>query len=78
MSLTLHKCQASRACLRNVSESPVDILILLLHPAARCVRAQEGEKLWTYSAERNSGCFPLLEREVQLDRQILLLLASRE
>ena len=29
---------------------------------------KEGDNLWTYSAERNSGCFPLLEREVQLDR----------
>ena len=30
--------------------------------------SQEGEKLWTYSAERNSGCFPLLEKDVALDR----------
>ena len=29
---------------------------------------KEGDNLWTYSAERNSGCFPLLEKEVQLDR----------
>lgn len=40
----------------------------------RAIRAKmvgkEGDNLWTYSAERNSGCFPLLEKEVQLDRML--------
>eukprot|EP00931_Biecheleriopsis_adriatica_P023607 TRINITY_DN14874_c0_g1_i3.p1 TRINITY_DN14874_c0_g1~~TRINITY_DN14874_c0_g1_i3.p1 ORF type:complete len:1163 (-),score=247.48 TRINITY_DN14874_c0_g1_i3:114-3602(-) len=31
---------------------------------------QEGKKLWTYSEERNSGCFPMLDKEVPLDRML--------
>ena len=27
-------------------------------------------QLWTYSAERNSGCFPLLDRDIPLDRML--------
>eukprot|EP00435_Cladocopium_sp_Y103_P050591 s77_g15.t1 len=33
-------------------------------------KMQDEGQLWTYSAERNSGCFPLLEKEVPLDRML--------
>lgn len=32
--------------------------------------SQEGQKLLTYSEARNSGCFPMLEKEVPLDRML--------
>jgi len=31
---------------------------------------QEGQKLWTYSEQHNSGCFPMLDKEVSLDRML--------
>eukprot|EP00930_Biecheleria_cincta_P024899 TRINITY_DN17778_c0_g2_i1.p1 TRINITY_DN17778_c0_g2~~TRINITY_DN17778_c0_g2_i1.p1 ORF type:complete len:1203 (-),score=258.08 TRINITY_DN17778_c0_g2_i1:496-4062(-) len=31
---------------------------------------QEGQKMWTYSEERNSGCFPMLDKEVPLEKML--------
>ena len=33
-------------------------------------KMQDQGKLWTYSAERNSGCFPLLDKDIPLDRML--------
>eukprot|EP00913_Durusdinium_trenchii_P016248 g15270.t1 len=33
-------------------------------------KMQDQGQLWTYSAERNSGCFPLLDKDVPLDRML--------